>query len=406
MRRGNLSEYFTGVVVKDLSEVETNPKKSNQHEFNGSAALRALLGSEEPLRIPTKFLWIGAEQEQVEAIDGTLTWYDSRRDTPGRTEYRLYYESNSITDLIAVGDSFFLALRNDKSALAVFTPTDGTMYNQLLWLFGVEHGNQASFVFQPVTGTDQGELDFAARSVLEAIAVEPEEAELDLIENLTEKFGVNMPRPAILSVLARESIGTEVALDDPDRAIVDWMERETQLFRRIERRIVSERISEGFYLNGNSDVDSFISFSLSVQNRRKSRAGLALESHIGAVLDAHAIKYARGAVTENGNKPDFLFPGDQEYRDLKFPSAGLTMLGAKSSIKERWRQVLSEAERITPKHLLTLEPSISEAQTDEMQAKNLRLVVPRGIHKTFKPLQQSWLYSFSDFIELVRGKEL
>lgn len=406
MRRGHLSEYFTGVVVKDLSAVETNPEKSNQHEFHGSAPLRALLGNDEPLRMPTKFLWIGAEQEQVEAIDGTLTWYDSRRDTPGRTEYRLYYESNGVTDMLAVGDSFFLALRNDKSALAVFTPTDGTMYNQLLWLFGVEHGNQASFVFQPVTTADQGELDFAARSILEAIAVEPEDPEHDLAEGLTERFGVNMPRPAVLSALARQSVGTEIALDDPDTAIIDWMERESQLFRRIERRIVSERISEGFHLNGNSDVDGFISFSLSVQNRRKSRAGLALESHIAAALDAHAITYSQGAVTENGNKPDFLFPGDQEYRDLAFPNEALTMLGAKSSIKERWRQVLSEAERIIPKHLLTLEPSVSEAQTDEMQAKNLQLVVPLAIHKTFKPRQQTWLYSFSDFIKLVRAKKL
>lgn len=35
------------------------------------------------------------------------------------------------------------------------------------------------------------------------------------------------------------------------------------------------------------------------------------------------------------------------------------MLGAKTTIKERWRQVLEEANRIERKHLITLEPAVS-----------------------------------------------
>ena len=44
MRRGLLSDYFDGVAVKRLSAVEANILRSNQHEFNGSKALRALFG--------------------------------------------------------------------------------------------------------------------------------------------------------------------------------------------------------------------------------------------------------------------------------------------------------------------------------------------------------------------------
>jgi hypothetical protein len=58
-----------------------------------------------------------------------------------------------------------------------------------------------------------------------------------------------------------------------------------------------------------------------------------------------SIRYARGAETENRNKPDFLFPGQAEYRDPAFPADRLTMLGAKSTVQDRWRQVLSEAAR-------------------------------------------------------------
>ena len=72
---------------------------------------------------------------------------------------------------------------------------------------------------------------------------------------------------------------------------------------------------------------------------------------------------------------------------------------------DRWRQVLSEAERIATKHLLTLEPGISENQTDEMQAKSLQLVVPRRLHETFKPAQQEWLLDLTGFLAVARSRQ-
>jgi hypothetical protein len=123
------------------------------------------------------------------------------------------------------------------------------------------------------------------------------------------------------------------------------------------------------------------------------------------LFKAHRLRFDRGKETENRNKPDFLFPGQREYRDPDFPPAWLTMLGAKSTLKDRWRQVLSEASRINAKHLLTLEPGVSTNQTDEMQAKQLQLVVPAGLHETFRESQRLWLLSVRDFIDLVRARQ-
>ncbi len=81
------------------------------------------------------------------------------------------------------------------------------------------------------------------------------------------------------------------------------------------------------------------------------------------------------------------------------------MPGVKSPSKVRWRQVLAEADRINQKYLLTLEASISKHQTDEMQAKNLQLVLPRGLHKTYTPEQQAWLMDLSSFTDLVRERQ-
>lgn len=68
--------------------------------------------------------------------------------------------------------------------------------------------------------------------------------------------------------------------------------------------------------------------------------------------------------------------------------------------------MLSEADRIEKKHLLSLEATISSNQTDEMQAKNLQLVLPRRLHNTYTEKQQLWLMDVFSFIELVRERQL
>ena len=167
---------------------------------------------------------------------------------------------------------------------------------------------------------------------------------------------------------------------------------------------MSSRIEVGFINVDGTDVDGFISFSLSVRNRRKSRMGHSLEHHLAAVLRAHDIRHVRGAVTENNHKPDFLFPDLATYQAA--PPEGdarLTMLGAKSTCKDRWRQVLAEAEKIGRKHLLTPEPGISEPQTHQMEASSLQLVVPLPVQDSYTAAQRSWLWSVAGFIGEVRA---
>jgi EcoRII C terminal len=108
------------------------------------------------------------------------------------------------------------------------------------------------------------------------------------------------------------------------------------------------------------------------------------------------------AVTEGKNKPDFIFPGSNEYRDQRFRSELLVMLGAKSTLKERWRQILTEAARIPRKHLCTLEPSISKDQTDEIAKHAVQLVVPEPFHQTYTEGQRKQLWTVAAFVEFVR----
>jgi hypothetical protein len=132
--------------------------------------------------------------------------------------------------------------------------------------------------------------------------------------------------------------------------------------------------------------------------------GHSLENHIAAIFDCYALPYERGAMTEHGQKPDFLFPSAAVYDAALAGDAQLLMLGAKSTCKDRWRQVLAEAVKIPRKHLLTLEPGISEPQTAQMDAAALQLVVPVPIHGTYTAAQQTWLWSLGQFIAEVRAR--
>jgi len=335
-----------------------------------------------------------------------VSWYDARERHATRSEYRLYYPSNAVMKAASEGDALFVALRTDDSIMFIVAPKDSTIEQQLLWLFGLPQQQSLLRVrAQEFTGDDGGKLEFAVRYILEELGIEPEEPEVDELDAVLEKYGDAFPTMAEFSSLARSTLKNVSPHDDPDEVIVKWMEREETLFRRLERRIIAKRIRKGFGEGAEPDVDGFVGFSLSVQNRRKARAGAALENHLEELFKARKILHGRGCATELKNKPDFLFPGCSYYLDMSFPDAWLSMLAAKSTLKERWRQILAEADRIPEKHLLTLSPGISVNQTTQMQAEKLRLVVPKGLHETYQPTQRSWLMTLGQFIELVQVRQ-
>jgi hypothetical protein len=405
VRRGHLSEYFEGVGVKTLSVVDATPSKSNQHEVGTTQEMRHFLGSERR-RFEVTYLWLGGEQESI-TDSGSATHYDTREKQPHRRpEWRLYYPSNPITEIMTAGDTLFLAKRPGDELLFIVTPRSGTLQNQLLWLFGFSNQPQLRFQTQEFTGSEDAELDFTARLILDELGIEFEDPRANSLDAIIDRFGTTFPKTAEFSDLARMTLPQVDAVDDPDAALVAWIAHEEALFRRLERRAVAERVEEGFGSGETLDVESFLRFSLQVQNRRKSRMGRAFEHHLEAVFRAFRVKFETQAVTEHGNTVDFLFPGAKEYHNPDFPEKALTMLAAKSTCKDRWRQVLPEAQRLWPKHLITLEPAISAGQTDQMLRERLQLVVPTAIQSSYAANQRAHLLSLADFIKLILDREL
>jgi hypothetical protein len=403
MKRGFLSEYFEGVVAKRLSAVEANPVRSNQHEFNGVRALKQLLGDGRLTDCPARFVWLGEENEGL-SNESFVTWYDSRESHPTRSEHRLYFRGNPVMELAGEHDLLVVAKRPGNDLMIIVAAQASTVENQLLWLFGVPVQIGASFEFRDFEVGDV-QVDFAARFILEELGIEVEDPEAERLDALLEHYSDAFPTTAEFSLFARQTIPQVEPGDDADAALLAWMEQEEKLFRRLERHVVADRLKAGFWSNEGADIDGFIRFSLGVQNRRKSRTGYAFEHHLEAVFAAYDLRFDRRATTEHNAKPDFLFPGVTEYHDQRFPTERLSMLGVKSTCKDRWRQVLAEAARIKRKHLVTLEPGISVNQTSEMQAYNLQLVLPRALHDTYRDTQKDWLMDVTGFINLVRNRQ-
>lgn len=400
MRAGYLSQFFEGVAAKRLSGVEANPAQSNQHEFNGVQGLKSLFGSEIKREVSATFLYLSDNDDPLTA-DGNLTWYDARERNPQRSEYRLYFQQNQVMARAAEGDLLLVAKQTDGRALVLVAQGGSTIANQVLWLFGVDPNTHPGFSVREDLETDRDRIGFFTSFILDQIGVNAAVVDESYLEDMLSTFGGRFPPTKLFSEFARNKVHGADPAADPDGTLVAWMDREETLFRTLEKHLVLDRLKVGFA----DDVDGFLSYSLTVQNRRKSRAGLALEHHVQAIFDAAHLKYDRTPLTEGRSRPDFLFPGATAYTNFAFDSSLLTMLGVKSTCKERWRQVLAEADRVERKHLLTLEAAVSENQTEEMVREKLQLVVPRGLHSTFTAAQRGWILDVAGFIRLAQERQ-
>lgn len=395
----NLSDVFTAVAHKELVAVDLPDMGSNQHELNGTSALRSFFGTDAATQ-GVIFWHRFADDEEPVSESRNFTFYDARAksaDRTGRSEWRFYYEG-SFLQCADVGDTLVLARSRTGKLFGLVFQHDSAWLRTARLLFGIAESSPA-FDEIPDAALTARDLEFTRQRILTELRLEllvP--ASTTDEELMLQRFGAQFPSTREMSQFAREQIAADV--QRPDETLVRWLEREEQLFRALENRIIGERIRAGF-----ETVDSFVEYSLSVQNRRKARMGFALQNHLQELFNAHRLDFTAQARTEANNRPDFIFPGQREYQDAEFDATLLVMLGVKSTSKDRWRQVLTEADRIPDKHLCTLEAGISTRQTQEMQRQRLTLVLPEALHETYSDEQRSLLLRLTDFIELVRAKQ-
>lgn len=192
-------------------------------------------------------------------------------------------------------------------------------------------------------------------------------------------------------------ISPKIIQANPDKEILGWLNAEFQLFKAIENNRYSKRIQTPF-----TTVEELVETANTILNRRKSRAGKSLEHHLEEVFSTFGLFYETQAVTEGNKKPDFLFPNVKAYLNPKFDDRKLVVLASKTTCKDRWRQVLNEADRVKTKHLFTLQQGISQNQLEEMYKYNVRLVVPEPYLKSFPKEFRKRILTLETFISYIR----
>jgi len=185
-----------------------------------------------------------------------------------------------------------------------------------------------------------------------------------------------------------------------DRRLVERRACEYEIFRSVEEAIELPWVQKGFH-----SIDEFIARAQTVLQRRKARSGRSLELHAkeifveeGLVAGQH---FEHQPESDPGKRPDFLFPSAAAYRNKSHPESQLRMLAVKTTCKDRWRQILNEADRIPQKHLLTLQEGVSVGQFREMSEAGVKLVVPQSLMKSYSKEIRSHLLTVKQFISEV-----
>lgn len=112
---------------------------------------------------------------------------------------------------------------------------------------------------------------------------------------------------------------------------------------------------------------------LNASQQRRTRVGAGFESHIRRMLKAGRIPHEEQAVVST-RRPDFVLPNKALYAAK---SADALVLAAKTTLRERWKQVPMEQRNCTV-FLATMDEKVTVSAVREMANLQIVLVVPEA----------------------------
>lgn len=215
-----------------------------------------------------------------------------------------------------------------------------------------------------------------------------------LTEKIPKRWFYEFPTGLDLFRLVEKIISYDSLKGDIDKLLIKRRNLEFKIFRIIENQSMQPILKKGF-----KNLDELIKTANSLTNRRKSRTGNSLEYNLESIFNHHQLEFQMQVKTEANKKPDFIFPSARAYHNPEFPSNDLVMLAAKTCCKDRWRQIINEADRIAIKHLFTLQEGVSKNQLREMFDAGVRLVVPQSNLNKFPNHGRFQIQNLKSFVE-------
>jgi len=139
---------------------------------------------------------------------------------------------------------------------------------------------------------------------------------------------------------------------------------------------------------------------LSAAQTRKARAGASFEHHIERMLVDGGIPHAVQVVVESKRRPDFVLPDRRTYATPDRAHEAALVLSAKTTLRERWKQVASEI-RNCDLYLATVDETIAANAIADMEQQGITLVVPESLKHsdTTTYRKAANVISFKEFFE-------
>jgi hypothetical protein len=374
------------VALKRLAAVEVEANTSNQHEFNATILRRGLGISETRVGGALTIAFYTRDGEEPVIEDTTYTLYDSRENQPRRSaEYRLYYASPVVGRLARQGD-LLVIYQAEGDALQAIIARPGTRAEKDLTaalLGGARSSELRRFVVveAPVATPESGGELAATLAVVPSPLIVKDlgalVAESAALESATKKGEVPNAKDmaAAAQAIVNRMGGNEMS---PDELLNAALNAETALYSEIEGR-VGAHLLDSLVESGELTFPAVIKFAMKYHQSRKSRRGQSLQNHFAILLHREGIPHSAQKTTEGTEKPDFIVPGIDEYRDPSFPAARLRMVACKSRTRERWDQVLNEAKRIEDKFLLTVDEDLTDDVIQKMANNRIHLFLPEAV---------------------------
>lgn len=327
-----------------------------------------------------------------------LSFYIDSHIGPQRSEAKMiYYRSKNEARMTGFGGSVLL---DSESAgmIAVFAFDSGARRCKI-WVIDNEMDEAYFDSFYGEIHPKKGSviLKYGTRNTQNLLSP-PMDCKLSPNEILPE-WHKKFPTPTEMfeMAMARRPLSDQ----NPDIRIHKRRECETEIFHSIEEARFASLIQNRY-----SNVSELVSAVYPVIQARRARSGRSLELHVKKILLEEELvedtDFSHEPVIEGGKKPDFLFPSKSAYENLAFPDDKLRMLAVKTTLKDRWRQILDEAGRIRSKHLLTMGTRISRRQFDQMVKAKVQLVVPKKLHTGYLDEIKPHLMTLEDFIAEIR----
>lgn len=120
---------------------------------------------------------------------------------------------------------------------------------------------------------------------------------------------------------------------------------------------------------------------LSAAQQRKSRAGYSFENHISRMLTDGKIPFQEQVILAAKKRPDFVLPSLAVYNDEKRSKQLALVLSAKTTLRERWKQVHGEIKNCDL-YLATVDDSIAFNAIEDMASQGIKLVVPESLKES------------------------